>query len=197
MTSSPRSTSVDSDPPHSMRRYKRVDQELISPSSLPLQVRREGDSYVGFITPLVALYVTSTYAASLYSPKLFLGWFQHGVVFAVLSLLIYRLCPPKWWELIEVDDEGVTYERFGVTWPERWRVPLSHYRGVVPVNRVISSAQGPVVSERGVALKHPDPHKTLILYLSPAPPTDHLTICAEALGVRPLSDPRYTLTLHA
>ena len=79
MTSSPRSTSVDSDPPRSMRRYKRVDQELISPSSLPLQVRREGDSYVGFITPLVALYVTSTYAASLYSPKLFLGWFQHGV----------------------------------------------------------------------------------------------------------------------
>jgi hypothetical protein len=152
---------------------------------------------LGFITPIIALYVLTSYAASVYSPKLFLGWLIHGLVFGVLGFLIYQLCPPKWWEHIELDEDGVTYERFGVTRPERWRVPLSHYRGVVPVKRVALGPHGEQLTEFGVALKHPDPTKTLILYLSPAPPIDRLMICAEALKVRALSEPAHTLSLSA
>lgn len=181
--------------PHVLRRYKRVDSEVVSADRLPISIKREGDSLLGFLAPIIALYITSSYIASLYSPKLFLGWLTHGIVFLILGFLIYRLCPPKWWEYIELDEDGVTYERFGVTRPERWRVPLAHYRGVVPVKRTATGAHGERIIEFGVALKHPDPTKTIILYLSPAPPVDRLLLCAEALQVRALSDPKYTLSL--
>lgn len=187
-----RSLNPYSDHLSALRGYKYLDDRSTALPSLPASVSREGDSYLGFIAPLLTLYLGSTYAASLYSPSLFLGWLTHGVIFALLSALIYRLCPPKWWELIEVDEEGVTYERFGVTLSERWRVPLSHYRGVVPVTRALS---GKV--EYGVALKHPDPRKTLVLCLSSEPLTEQLTRYAEALNVRALSDPRYELKLSA
>lgn len=183
--------------PHVLRRYKRVDSEVVSADRLPITIKREGDSLLGFLTPLIALYIVTTYTASLYSPMLFLGWLIHGLVFVLLGFLIYHLCPPKWWEHIELDEDGVTYERFGVTRPERWRVPLTHYRGVVPVKRVATGAHGEQVTEFGVALKHPDPTKTIILYLSPAPPVDRLMLCAEALNVRALSDPKHTLSLSA
>lgn len=178
-----------SDHPTTLGAYKLLLEPGMPIEERALKVERSGPSLPLAVTPLALLYVTSCVAASLYAPALFLGWLTHGLVFALLGLLISRLYPPRWWEVIEVDYEGVTYQRFGFTLPERWRVPLAHYRGVVPVAR-----EG---GERGVALKHPDPSKTLILSLSPHEAPDALERYAALIGVRAFDESRHAITLSA
>ena len=183
------------DHPDALNAYKLLLEPGVALEDRALKVERSGPSLVMATTPLALLYVASTLAASLYAPTLFLGWLTHGVVFLLLGLLISRLCPPRWWEVIEVDHEGVTYQRFGFTLPERWRVPLAHYRGVVRVERAGERAgERP---ERGVALKHPDPSKTLILSLSSAERPEELESYAALIGVRSFDEDRHAITLSA
>lgn len=179
------------DHPDALGAYKLLLEPGVALEDRALKVERSGPSLLMATTPLALLYVSSTLAASLYAPTLFLGWLTHGVVFLLLGLLISRLCPPRWWEVVEVDHEGVTYQRFGFTLPERWRVPLAHYRGVVRVERA-----GELL-ERGVALKHPDPSKTLILSLSRAERPDELESYAALIGVRAFDEDRHAITLSS
>ncbi len=177
------------DHPDSLVAYKLLLEPGVPLEDRTLKVERSGPALLFAATPLALTYIASSLAASLYSPKLFLGWFTHGVVFVMLGLLISRLYPPRWWEVIEVDHEGVTYQRFGFTLPERWRVPLAHYRGVVRVER--DGAQA------GVALKHPDPSKTLILSLSTQEDASALERYAALIGVRAFDEPRHAISLSA
>ena len=175
------------DHPDALSAYKHLLEPGVPLEERTLKVERSGPSLVFAITPLALTYIASSLAASLYSPKLFLGWLTHGVVFVILGLLISRLYPPRWWEVIEVDHEGVTYQRFGFTLPERWRVPLTHYRGVVRVDQ--DGAQ------LGVALKHPDPSKTLILSLSSHGDDLALERYAALIGVRAFDEARHSISL--
>ena len=183
--------------PSALKEYKHVFGRHALANQLPLSSTQYKKRYFYLLIPLFALYILTSYICMIYTPVLFLGWPIHLLCFVVLSLIVHDLCPPKWMEVIEVHSNGVSVEVAGMMSHEYWRVPLSQYRGVVPiVHRGINSKNEPF-NEYGVALKHPDPSKTILLMLNPLPHPNAVDHYANLLGVPALPEKRFTLQLRS
>ena len=128
---------------------------------------------------------------------MFLGWFIHGLCFAVLSGIVYRLCPPQWTERVEVNQQEVFFEFLGLTGYHVERIPLLQYRGIIPITHLTTNQEGTPYQEHGVALRHADPTKTVILALSPIPNEQTLKHFAQLLKVKTLQDKKFALQLHS
>jgi hypothetical protein len=183
--------------PSALKEYKHVFGRHALATRLPLSSTQHKKRSAYLIIPLILLYVTTSYICMIYTPVLFLGWPIHLLCFIVLALIMHDLCPPKWTEVVEVHSGGVSVETSGMTSHEHWRLPLSQYRGVIPVvHHGINNKREPF-SEYGVALKHPDPSKTILLMLNPLPNRDAVQHYAQLLGVPALPEKRYALRLKS
>ena len=183
--------------PTDLMEYNHVFGRQSLPKHLPLQSTLSGKAYLRFLIPIICLYLSFTELCALYFPEIFLGWLTHCVCFISLSLILYDLCPPRWTRIVEVSDRGVSVESHGVVTHAHWSVPLSQYRGVISVTHNGINDKGQPYREYGVALKHPDPTKTILLSLTPLPNEDAINHYATLLGVLPLSAEKYHLELQS
>ena len=186
----------DAHPPY-LKEYKNVFGRYVLPKQPPLSSYKSGTALWLFITPFLVLYISSTYLAQLYSPEMFLGWMGHLACFVVLGIILYDLCPPHWTETVEINQKGVYFSYMMSAHQRHTFVPINQYRGIIPIIHRSMNENGRPYTEYGVALKHPDPSKTVLLMLSPLPHETAVEHYANLLGVHALNDAHFTLELKS
>lgn len=167
------------------------------PSELPLSSERSGSSPSRVLIPLLLIFFIITMSCHLLVPRMFLGWLIHGVCFALLGAVIYRLCPPEWVQRIEITSDTVYFERLGITGYMVEKIPLSQYRGIIPVTHIKVDEAGTPIKEFGAALRHADPTKTIILALTPLANDRLVDHYAQLLSVKPLYEKKFALQLRS
>ena len=177
--------------------YKQVISRSATPVELPLVSETTGRSLWRLSLPIVILFLTVTELSSLYAPNMFLGWFTHALIFGALGVIVYHLCPPQWTERIEVNEREVVLEILGVTGYRVDHIPLVQYRGLIPITHVGVNQSGVSIKEYGVALRHADPTKTLILSLSPIQHERAVEHFSRLLKVKPLREEKFALHLKS
>ena len=182
---------------HPARRsaYYDVIGRSATPHALPLSAERSGSAHWRIVIPLFLIFFGVTWASLHLAPQMFLGWLTHGICFILLGIILYRLCPPHWVERVEVTSEEVHFERLGVTGYRIECVPLAQYRGIIPVTHQGMDDTGSPIKEYGVALRHADPTKTVILALSPIQHDGLVEHYAELLTVKPIYEEKFSLRL--
>ena len=186
----------DAHPPY-LREYKNVFGRYVLPKQIPLSSDKSGTSLWLFLTPFCLLYIGTTYLAKVYSPEMFLGWMGHLACFVVLGIILYDLCPPHWKETVAVDHKGVSFSYMMAAHQKNAFIPINQYRGIIPIIHRSMNESGRPYTEYGVALKHPDPTKTVLLMLSPLPHETAVDHYANLLGVHALKETHFTLELKS
>ena len=177
--------------------YKQVVGRTAKPTELPLISESTGRSPWRVIVPIFFMFFVVTEVCAIYAPNMFLGWFTHGLIFGTLGAIVYHLCPPQWTERIEVNDREVVLEVLGLTGYRVDHIPLEQYRGLIPITHLGISRSGVTIKEYGVALRHADPTKTLILSLSPIQHDQAVKHFAQLLRVKPLREEKFALHLKS
>lgn len=177
--------------------YKQVIGRSATPAELPLVSESTGRSPWKIFVPMSLLFLFVTELCAIYAPNMFLGWITHGLIFTTLGTIVYHLCPPQWTERIEVNEHEVILEMLDLTGFRVDRIPLAQYRGLIPITHVGINASGMTFKEYGVALRHADPTKTIILSLSPIHHEHAVNHFAQLLKVKPLREEKFALHLKS
>ena len=176
--------------------YRDVIGRVTYPTDLPIVAERSEVSPWKVILPIVALFILVTsMSVKLSSDRIFLGWFIHAVCFGLLGAIVYHLCPPQINERVEINSDEVTFERLGVTGYRVERVPLTQYRGVIPITYVRINDVGVSYKEYGAALRHADPTKTVLLTLNSIRYDGLVEHYAKLLELKPLFEEKFSLHL--
>jgi hypothetical protein len=162
-------------------------------SSLPISDQQEERYDQRLWVSMLILYVVSTLVMQLLWRDMFLGYLFHLLCFSILLWIIYQLCPPIEIKSIQIDQEQVEIEILSATRCQLLQIPLSQYRGIVSLQIENTRLTG-TSYEYGIALKHPDPKKTILL-LSPKPQQHLLKSYADLLGLHALDDAKFILEL--
>jgi hypothetical protein len=186
----------DEHPSH-LDTYNQVIGRSSMPTNLPLISESTGQSPWRVILPMITLFFVVTQLCATFAPDMFLGWFTHSVCFLLLGSIVYHLCPPQWTERTEVNDREVIFEYLGLTGYHVDRVPLVQYRGIIPITHTGLNQSGVNYKEYGVALRHADPTKTIILALSPIQHKQTVEHFATLLKVKALHDQKFALQLKS
>lgn len=177
--------------------YRQVIGRSSTPQNLPLSSEETGLSPWRVIFPMFVLFVLVTESCALLAPTMFLGWLIHGLCFTILGGIVYHLCPPQWTERVEVNEREVFFELLGLTGYHVEKVPLVQYRGIIPITHTCTTPDGVIYKEYGVALRHADPTKTIILALSPIYNEQILKHFAQLLKVKILREKKFALHLQS
>jgi hypothetical protein len=161
--------------------------------TLPISYQIESRYDRKLLTYLFLLYVLSSLMMQLLWPQIFLGYLFHLICFLGITLLIYQLCPPIEMKTIYIDAEQVEIEILSATHCQLIQIPLNQYRGIVSL-QIEKSHITHQQHEYGIALKHPDPKKT-ILMISPKQQQHLLKKYADMLGLHALDDSKFILEL--
>ncbi len=183
--------------PSKLKTYRDVVGRSATPSTLPLLSESTGSSPWHIIMPLVLLFLIVTELCLLWAPSMFLGWLTHSLIFLILGAIVYHLCPPQWTERVEVNEREVVFEFLGFTGYRVDRIPLAQYRGLIPITHSGTASSGTKYREYGVALRHADPTKTVILSLSSIYHEHAVNHFAQLLNVKPLRDEKFALSLES
>lgn len=176
--------------------YRDVIGRITYPTELPISAERSDLAPWKVVLPIVALFILVTSASvKLSSDRIFLGWIVHAVYFGLLGAIVYHLCPPQKNERVEINAHDVTFECLGVTGYHVERVPLTQYRGVIPITYVSVNDSGVSYKEYGAALRHADPTKTVLLTLNPIRHDGLVEHYAKLLSLKPLFEEKFTLHL--
>ncbi len=177
--------------------YHQVIGRSSSPTELPLVSELNGQSPSRIIIPLVILFIVVTQACASFAPEMFLGWLTHTLCFLVLGGIVYHLCPPDWTRRTEVNKDEVIFEYLDLTGYQVIRVPLAQYRGIIPIVHNGIDTSGLPYKEYGVALRHADPTKTIILSLSPLKQEQAVEHFSKLLKVKALHEKKFALELKS
>ena len=181
--------------PQERSAYPEVLVDTLYPRDLPLASEYSEVTPWKIIAPISLLFFTVTLSAHLYFGSMFLGWFIHALYFSVLGFIVYHLCPPQLHERIEINETEVVFERLSVSGYRVEHIPIRQYRGVVPITYRGVSHDGQPYQEFGVALRHADPRKTLILTLHRLKHDDLVEHYAQLFNLKPLFEERFILHL--
>ena len=177
--------------------YHQVIGRSSTPSELPLISELNGQSPSKIIMPLILLFVVVTLACANFAPEMFLGWPTHTLCFVVLGTIVYHLCPPDWTRRTEVNQYEIVFEYLDLTGYQVTRVPLAQYRGIIPIVHNGLDQSGLAYKEYGVALRHADPTKTVILALSPIKHDQAVEHFSQLLKVKVLHEKKFSLELKS
>ena len=183
--------------PNRLDTYSQVIGRSSAPASLPLVSESTGQSPWRVVLPMLFLFFFVTHLCATLAPDMFLGWSTHTLCFLILGGIVYHLCPPQWTERTEVNDREVVFEYLGLTGYRVDRIPLVQYRGIIPITHTGLNQSGVNYKEYGVALRHADPTKTIILSLSPIQHGQAVEHFAKLLKVKALHDQKFALQLKS
>jgi hypothetical protein len=170
-----------------------IDTELIS---IPIQDQQVKIHDFNLLIKIFILYVCSSVLMHFLWPNLFLGYVIHFLIFCLVTFVIYQLCPPISIKNIAINEDQVEIEMLDSRKCQIIQVPIEQYRGVVAVHICGKNTIGQEFHQYGIALKHPDPQKTILL-LSEQPSTQFLKKCAQQLSLHPLDDSKFVLELKS
>ena len=177
--------------------YHQVVGRSSTPNELPLISELNGQSPGRIIMPLIFLFIVVTLACANYAPEMFLGWPTHTLCFVFLGTIVYHLCPPDWTRRTEVNQHEIVFEYLDLTGYQVIRVPLAQYRGIIPIIHHGLDGSGLAYKEYGVALRHADPTKTVILALNPIKHDQAVEHFSKLLKVKVLHEKKFSLELKS
>ena len=185
-----------------IRRYRIAFGRQLIPKHLPHSVTQRGKAWGRFIFFFFGIFVlleVCGHSVDYFAlpPEISLAppiW-VHLLVVCVLALVITRLIPPSWERTVLIDHRGVRVQGHGLLRREEWFVPLSQYRGVVPLVHSVSRDDGERFEEYGCALSHRNQRYTILLAVSPTYRPDLISEYAQLLSVSPLKEDRFCLKL--
>lgn len=177
--------------------YHQVVGRSSTPHELPLIAELNGQSPSRIIMPLILLFITVTLSCAHFAPEMFLGWLTHTLCFVFLGIIVYHLCPPDWTRRTEVNQHEIVFEYLDLTGYQVIRVPLAQYRGIIPITHHGQDHSGLDYKEYGVALRHADPTKTVILALSPIKHDQAVEHFSKLLKVKVLHEKKFSLELKS
>jgi hypothetical protein len=182
---------------HQTKQFYHLIEEIDTENfSIPMHDQQVKTHDLSLLLKVFLLYTSSSILMHIIWPNLFLGYLIHLLMFCLLTFVIYQLCPPISIKNICINEDQVEIEMLDSRKCQIIQIPIEQYRGVVAVHICGKNAIGQAFHQYGIALKHPDPQKTVLL-LSDQPSSQFLKTCAQALSLHPLDDSKFVLELKA